>query len=181
MPRKLCIRCGEPVKRSSQQFCSRLCSRRYRVKSIEAQIDKSGGPNACWPWIGYIEPYGYGRVVIAGKRYLAHRAAYEHFVGPILPGFDLLHSCDNPPCCNPKHLTPGMHIHNMREMAQRGRAKPPHGEKAASAKLTAASVPLIRRRLSNGETCAAIAKDYGVSLHAIFDIKRGKTWKQRAA
>jgi hypothetical protein len=28
-----------------------------------------------------------------------------------------------------------------------------------------------------GETCTAIAKDFGVSLYTIFDLKRGRSWK----
>lgn len=54
-----------------------------------------------------------------GRRQVAHRWAYEHFVGPIPPGFELDHlchtrdancpggkTCPHRACCNPAHLEP---------------------------------------------------------------------------
>jgi Pectobacterium phage endonuclease len=167
----------DALKNGKGLFCSRRCAAHFRIKPFLEYVDKSGGPNACWPWRGYIEPKnGYGRIVIAGRKILAHRAVYEKLVGPILPGFDLLHSCDNPPCCNPRHLSPGTHAHNMVDMARKGRAKPPCGEASPNAKLTIDKVLIARQRLAAGETCTAIAKDFGVSFHTIFDIKRGRSW-----
>lgn len=72
------------------------------------------GPGECWPWLGSCGPQGYG----AG---LPHRRAYKMLVGPIPLGKMLLHSCDNPPCCNPAHLRPGSAFDNSMDMRSRGR------------------------------------------------------------
>jgi hypothetical protein len=47
---------------------------------------------------------GYGMVGIDGRKYLAHRVMYEHYVGPIPDGMHLDHLCRNRACCNPAHV-----------------------------------------------------------------------------
>jgi hypothetical protein len=50
----------------------------------------------------------------------AHRVPYTLNVGPIPVGLDVLHSCDNPLCVNPAHLSPGTYQQNMADrMAKR--------------------------------------------------------------
>ena len=52
-----------------------------------------------------------------------HRVAWEcHHAQPIPEGFILLHSCDNPRCCNPNHLVLGTHKDNTHDMMSKGRA-----------------------------------------------------------
>lgn len=55
-------------------------------------------PNSgCWLWEGYInDESGYGRLIIDGKKFLAHRYSYEQLIGPI-PNRMSLH---------PAHLLP---------------------------------------------------------------------------
>src|SRR5690349_4872692 len=77
------------------------------------RVDRSGGPAACWPWTGgrKADPkrrYGIFATTRNGRRVqlYAHRHALELTLGrPLRPGFIAMHSCDNPPCCNPSHLT----------------------------------------------------------------------------
>ena len=92
-----------------------------------AKVDKSGGPDACWPWIGGCSSNGYGQFHVGlkgdGTRLLiqAHRVAYELAHGPLGPGECSLHRCDNPPCCNERHLFKGTKTDNMRDSAAKGR------------------------------------------------------------
>lgn len=41
--------------------------------------------------------------------------------GSIPSGMFVRHKCDNPKCCNPKHLIPGNHLANMGDARRRGR------------------------------------------------------------
>lgn len=79
-------------------------------------------PNRCWEWTGCLDRYGYGKVKIGGVVFISHRIAYEISKGEFDKSMHILHSCDNPKCCNPEHLHLGTHVQNMREMAERGRA-----------------------------------------------------------
>lgn len=54
------------------------------------------------------------------------------------------------------------------------------GEGGSSAKLTETDVVAIRRRLHAGETCRAIAVEYGVSREAVAAIKSRRTWSHVA-
>ena len=62
----------------------------------------------CWVWCGNTNNWGYGQInVKVGKiwhKRLAHRVAYEHFVGSIPAGLTIDHLCNNPACINPEHL-----------------------------------------------------------------------------
>jgi hypothetical protein len=87
---------------------------------FESKINKlsHGG---CWVWTGNKNEKGYGLVRIDGKRYKAHRIAYELYIGDIPSGMLVCHSCDNPECCNPKHLWLGTHADNQRDKIAKGR------------------------------------------------------------
>jgi hypothetical protein len=101
--------------------------------------------NGCREWTGGLTTSGYGKFSVKHRDVLAHRFAYEHMVGPIPEGRDLLHSCDNPPCCEPTHLRPGGPAENAADMVSRGRANPPRGTRNPRAVLNEGLVREIRR------------------------------------
>jgi hypothetical protein len=113
-------------------------TRKHTPADFWPKVDKSGGPNACWPWLGVRMPQtatgsdDYGRFALAGRRVPAHRFAYEVAVGPIPEGLRVLHSCDNPPCCNPAHLSLGTDLDNMRDKIAKGRANWPYGTRSGA-------------------------------------------------
>lgn len=80
-------------------------------------VDRSGGPDACWPWMRGLGSDGYGRFHISRESrkvsYLAHRVAYHLIVGPIPDDLEPDHLCRNHPCCNPLHLDPVTHAENI--------------------------------------------------------------------
>jgi len=58
----------------------------------------------CWLWTGADNGTGYGRITVAGKFLLAHRAVYEALRGPIQDGMTIDHLCRIRCCVNPDHL-----------------------------------------------------------------------------
>lgn len=97
-------------------------------------------PDGCWHWTGPLSPAGYG-VLDARGRWIAHRWAYEHFVGPIPDGFDIDHACHNPDpdcpggdaclhrrCVNPAHLEPATRRENLSRSRHTTVGRPPATE-----------------------------------------------------
>lgn len=91
-------------------------------------VDRSGGPDACWPWVRVSDKHGYGRLWIGSRtdgslqRIGAHVLAYRLTHGDPPPDKPcILHTCDNPPCCNPKHLWAGTQADNNADSAKKGR------------------------------------------------------------
>jgi hypothetical protein len=83
---------------------------------------KRAGPDDCWEWQG-ARSHGYGRLRLRRRLFLAHRVAYTLAKGPIPPGAVVMHACDNPPCCNPAHLSLGTMLDNARDMDAKGRGR----------------------------------------------------------
>lgn len=71
-----------------------------------AKVRPSDDPDACWEWAAYRKADGYGMFRLDGQSRLAHRVAYELFVGPVPDGLQLDHKCRNRGCVNPAHLEP---------------------------------------------------------------------------
>jgi hypothetical protein len=75
--------------------------------------------SGCLIWLGHIEDNGYAKVKIGyqadGDRRTewVHRAAYEHFVGPIPEGYDLDHLCRIRCCVELTHLEPVTRLENI--------------------------------------------------------------------
>jgi hypothetical protein len=133
------------------------------------------GDDECWPWTGYLNEDGYGEFFFAGKMYGAHELAVTFSTGEIRsPALDTCHHCDNPPCCNPRHLRFGTRLENVADMVERGRVR--SGSAHPFAKLTEAAVVEIRVRRANGAMQKALAADYGVSEAYISEIVNGLTW-----
>jgi hypothetical protein len=135
-----------------------------------------GGEDECWPWPGTIMKVGYGQLCWRYERHYAHRLSYEVHHGPIPPGLEVLHGCDNKQCVNPAHLHAGTHADNMREAGERGlMSTEPRllGVGHPLAKLTEEAVRHIR---SSSERGVDLARRYGVYPSLISRVRQGKCW-----
>lgn len=76
-------------------------------------------------WRHTMTTSGYGKIMINGVRYPAHRLSWLMFRGEIPEGKWVLHTCDSKLCVNPDHLYLGVHGDNVQDVAVRGKAGPP--------------------------------------------------------
>lgn len=135
---------------------------------FDANIDKSGGLLACWPWRGEVDKDGYGYV----GRDRTHRIAYAREAGMELQVGDVvMHTCDNPTCCNPRHLALGTQLQNIADRVSKGRSA--IGEANGRAKLTAEQVLQV---FNSDEPIEDLAIRYSVTEACIRDVKSGRNW-----
>lgn len=89
------------------------------------KVDRSGGAESCWPWVGARDPNGYGIFDVFNdkdgkKRTQAHIVGYQIMIGPIPERHVIDHfRCANKPCCNPAHLEPVTNEENVRRARRR--------------------------------------------------------------
>lgn len=143
-----------------------------------SRVDTSGGPGACWPWLGAISSRGYGKLSVKSRAYYAHRLALEHKIGrPIKPGMLACHSCDNRSCCNPGHIWEGTSRDNIMDMFSKGRANRASGEKHRDAKLSPEKISVIRQLRDRGVTWSSVARRFGVNPATAWRAFAGRTWR----
>lgn len=110
------IKCGVDMGRRLGD-CGTLLERLLEKVIINEVTD-------CWEFTGGKNNIGYGMIRDEKKMRTAHRVSYEEHYSKIPNGMIVMHSCDNPICCNPQHLSLGTHKDNTRDMLSKGRAKP---------------------------------------------------------
>lgn len=99
------------------------------MQTVQERFDKRS-PNrpttGCWEWVG-VPASPYGRMSVNGSEEYAHRLAYMLHVGPIPPGAELEHVCENrrcvrwtfDPALGSVHIQPATHRENMRRSTMR--------------------------------------------------------------
>src|SRR3990167_5108101 len=75
---------------------------KYRFDAMYVPEPNSG----CWLWVGSLNRGGYAQIRNNYTQKMAHRFAYEMFVGPIPKDMQLDHLCRVRCCVNPRHLEP---------------------------------------------------------------------------
>jgi len=148
------------------------------------------GPNECWNWKAGRFTTGYGAFSFRGRAWHAPRVAYTLAKGEIPDGKLVMHSCDNPLCCNPAHISAGTNADNSADMAAKGRAcqgddhwtrqRPedlPHGADVVGAVLDANLVKHIRAEYAKGCGSDQIAEELGINKSTVHRAATGKTWK----
>ena len=142
----------------------------------------------CWNWKGYKNEGGYGRTWINDCGYYAHRVIYDLVYPNIITlsapkntdetGF-ILHTCDNPSCCNPKHLWVGNCIENIADKVKKGRSADFSGDKGPNCKLSMAQAQEIRQKRKDGISTKELSNQYGVSPSSIKTLLAGKSYVPR--
>ena len=169
--------CGNQVVRSNcqlQRLGLKTCNNCPPESKILQNVTLT--ESGCWEWRKYRNADGYGKVKYRGISVSSHIVSYQLFVGPT-NDLCVLHTCDNPPCCNPFHLFLGTPADNLRDMTEKGRRAKFKGEINPSAKLTDEMVLAIRERYALGKIRQIdIAREFNVSKTAIRYIVRRLTW-----
>lgn len=149
--------------------------RRPVQERFEDKFTKSEG---CWEWQASKTQGGYGHLKFEGRMQLAHRVAYQLYVGEIPDGVYVCHHCDNRKCVNPAHLFLGTQADNIRDCWDKGRGVFPEnaGEKHGQSKLTEGQVKEIRARRNAGDLTTDLAKEFGVARTTISGIVCGIRW-----
>jgi hypothetical protein len=149
-----------------------------------SKVDRSGGPEACWPWLAARMKDGRGIFHIGDSAIvLAPRVAFRLEFDSDPGQFGVCHHCDTPPCCNPAHLFLGTQADNTRDMREKGRGTQPprnvfRGERQWNAKLTAAQVVEMRaQRQSQGVTFKELGQRFGVHAMTARRAVRGVNWR----
>lgn len=132
-------------------------------ESFWARVEKTEG---CWWWRG-AKSKGYGRLSWHGRQRFAHQVAFflEHGRWPPV---STLHTCDQPSCVRPNHLTAGTQLDNIGDAASKGRM---------ARKLTVDDVVEIRRLHAAGWSSRRIADRFGVRHFTIEAACSRRTWK----
>ena len=139
------------------------------VLALQTCTDQATG---CVNWTGALMSTGYGQFSFRGRKYLAHRVAYEFAKGQIPDGLVVMHACDNPRCCNPEHLSVGTDQDNRNDCV--AKARHVYGETHPTAKLKAVEVLAIRADTRSQRT---IAEDFGISQRQVSTIKTHSQWR----
>lgn len=141
----------------------------------------------CWLWTASSAKSGYGDFRL-GRHYLAHRASYEGFVGPIPQGMHVLHKCDVRLCVNPSHLFVGTNKENIDDSVKKGRRKGVTRKRPSGLTYKPQSKETRQRRWripieareniklvrNGGATLSETAEAFGVSKAAVSRIANGK-------
>jgi biotin operon repressor len=143
-------------------------------ESLEVRLRRYiviGDIDECWLWIGRRDRDGYGSLSVDRTSRHVTRIIWELLFGQIPSGLCVCHTCDNPPCCNPKHLWLGTNQDNVNDMMAKGR------HVVGNRKLSAEQVLEIRDLVKRNEISnVKIAELYGVSNQLVGLIARRKIW-----
>ncbi len=173
------------------RFCSKSCQKKWQTHPMDEKFWDGVGRKTdagCIEWKRGKSKRGYGKLtgVVGNQRksVRSHRFAYELFVGPIPDGLIVLHSCDNPSCINPLHLSIGTNDDNSKDMVAKGRQA--YGSRQGRSSLTDSQVESIRKfhnsarsgkKKARDGTLKILSERYGISKDHVSVIVSGRTWR----
>ena len=166
----------KPQSAKAKNYTHAISAANYILQRMQISLSGEG----CWEWRGPLDKDGYGQVHCSKYGKLlkvsrAHQMSYVVFNGDYDRKLWILHKCNNPSCCNPRHLYAGTALENNRDMTRAGRQYYPCGEDSSNAKLKVNEVKTIRA-LKGKKTCHELAAEYNVSFGHICRIWRGERY-----
>jgi len=165
------------------------------------------GPDECWPWISTSHINGYGQFSLDGKNRLASNWAFRLYydIDVIEAGQVVMHTCDNPPCCNPAHLRLGTYGNNQQDSYDKGRranrakgarhgrhtmpertargerngkhTKPERTPRGENQGLAKLTNEIVRSIRHRPENNSVLAREFGVAVNTVWNIRNGRTWR----
>jgi len=142
------------------------------------KVDKKS-ESECWPWLGQKLKNGYGRLSLGSKSEGsdgAHRISWMIANKQKIPaGMFVMHSCDNPVCVNPSHLSVGTPKENTADMIAKGRKRvvAPVGNWNGKAII---NEDIVRHIRMSDESHAALARKFNISPNCVRGVRIGRTW-----
>jgi len=134
----------------------------------------------CLEWQGAINPWGYGSLMMNGRKRTASKVAWEMTRGPVPRGLLVCHTCDNRRCFEPTHLFLGTPADNSRDMAAKGRSisfgSP--GRVNPSLRFTDEQVRQMRRMHADGLSYHAIGRHFDAFPMVVYRIVNRQRRKQ---
>jgi HNH endonuclease len=101
----------------------RMTRKKYFIDNVDDLLSyctlQSETGCRCWP--GAHDADGYGMLYFGKRQWRAPRLVWTLTRGPIPPRMVVCHTCDNPPCCEPRHLWLGTIKQNSHDMVAKGR------------------------------------------------------------
>lgn len=139
-----------------------------------SKVDVQKSDRDCWEWRGATASGGHGRIKIKGVNITASRIAWEMINGESLGERYALHHCDNPLCCNPKHIYAGTHQDNANDRAAANLAKRGLGQGRFKNQTVPTEFKLaVVRRIQAGERICDIAAEISTPYTTV------ASWKYR--
>ena len=103
--------------------------------------------NRCWDWKMYKNSRGYGEY----KHQRINRCSYFFFHYVDAKELLVCHSCDNPECCNPKHLWLGNNQDNSSDMVKKNRSMVYDHNNDNTIKLNNNTLEIMFQKILDGE------------------------------
>ena len=133
-------------------------------------------PEQCWPWSG-ARVVRYGVVVVpGGKMQKAHRVAWALATGRVIPAGQVIRhdpiKCNDPLCCNPKHLLIGTVAKNNADKVLAGTSAPE--------RLGPEQIREIRKRYRTNKDAGPLADEFGISMATVYRIVTRQVHKEVA-
>lgn len=173
--------------------CLKIDGNKEKLIKRISQRTKINPETGCIEWTARSRTsFGYGQIGLKGFASLrVHRIVWTIANGEIPENLLIMHSCDNPLCCNLEHLSLGTHKDNTTDMWTKGRqSEPPihkaleeyrernpgkfRGEDNATSKLKEFQVLEI---LTSPESPKYFCEKFNISKHTISLIRKRKIWK----